>query len=195
MPQIASDASNPDTYGSTSGSFVGTGDNSSSTSNGALLSNTQGQEAGGAIGAFGTAIGDFMSIGADNEAASAYAQAAALAGENIDITKSSTNVQLLQAQRQLAMTTGQQSAAIAANGFAQGSGSGLALYKSSVEQGALAQSLITAQGAVTENAYMAQQQSDLSMEAQAKAKAQGALIGGIGSTLQGVMDVAQMAAG
>ena len=68
------------------------------------------------------------------------------------------------------------------------------IYKSSVEQGALASSLITDQATVTENAYRAQQTSDLSMEAQAKAKAAGAMVGGIASSLQGVLDVAQMAA-
>lgn len=176
-PVISSTAASA---GSSSGSLLG-------------LSASQGQAIGGAVGDFSNAIGDFMSISSDNEAASAYAQAANLAGENIDITKTSTDVQLFQAQRQLAMTTGQQSAAIAANGFAPNSGSGLDIYKASVEQGALAQSLITAQGAVTENAYTAQQQSDLSMEAQAKAKASGALIGGIGSTIAGIASVAALA--
>lgn len=198
MPQIASDASNPLTYGSTTGEFANTASAGSSASSllggsGSLLSGSQASAIGGAVGDFSNALGDFMSISSDNEAASAYAQAAALAGENIDITRSATAVQNLQAQRTLALTTGQQSAAIAANGFAQGSGSGLSLYKSSVEQGALAQSLITAQGAVTENAYTAQQQSDLSMEAQAKAKASGAFMGGIGSTIAGIASVAALA--
>jgi len=93
-----------------------------SNSSGALLSGTQAQEAGGAIGAFGTAIGDFMSIATDKKAAAAYGEAAALAGENINITDTSTKIQKMQAQRQLSMTLGQQSAAIAANGFTQNSG-------------------------------------------------------------------------
>lgn len=194
MPQI--DDSNVDagTWDSTSGSGSGGGAPSDSNSSGALLSSTQGQEAGGAIGAFGTAIGDFMSIGADNEAASAYQQAANIAGENVNITETAALIQQSQLSRKLAMTYGQQGAATAANGFAPGTGSGMDIYKSSVEQGALASSLITDQATVTENAYRAQQTSDLSMEAQAKAKAAGAMVGGIASSLQGVLDVAQMAA-
>lgn len=195
MPQIASDASMPSTYGSTAGAFTNTGASSASSllGSGSLLSGSQASAIGGAVGDFSNALGDFMSISSDNEAASAYAQAASLAGENIDITRTATSVQLLQSQRQLALTTGQQSAAIGANGFSEGTGSGLDIYKASVQQGALAQGLITAQGQVTENAYTAQEQSDLSMEAQAKAKASGALMGGIGSTIAGIASVAALA--
>lgn len=173
-------------------SYSATG-SSGGNSSGALLSGSQAQMAGGAIGAFGTAIGDFMAIDTDKKAAAAYAQAAALAGENINITETATNIQEAQSKRALAKTLGQQSAAIAANGFAQGTGSGADIYRASVQQGALAQSLITSQGAVTENAYRAQQQADLQLEAQARAKAGADLMGGIFSTAQGILDVAAMA--
>ena len=165
---------------------------SSGGSSSALLTGSQAQMAGGAIGAFGTAVGDFMAIGTDKTAAAAYAQAAALAGENINITETATSVQEAQQKRALAKTLGQQTAAIAANGFQVGTGSGADIYRASVEQGALAQSLITSQGAVTENAYRAQQQADLQLEAQARAKAGSDLMGGIFSTVQGVVGVAAM---
>jgi hypothetical protein len=147
----------------------------------------------GAIGDFGTAIGDFMSIGSDNASAASYDRAAAIAGENVGITEASTLVQGYQQTRELQKTLGAQGASVAANGFTN-SGSALDIARASAEQGALAHSLIVSQGQITENAYRQQQNSDLSMAAAERAKAQGAMIGGITSTLQGVASIATMAA-
>lgn len=191
MPMIASDASNPATYGSTVGAFSSTA-GSTATSSSALLSGSQAASIGSAVGSFGSAISDFMSIGTDQQSAAAYGQAAALAGENIQITQTATNVQVEQAQRQLATVLGQQQAAEAGNGFAVGTGSGRSIAAASAEQGALAQSLITSQGAVQENAYKAQQTADLAMQAQAKAKAGADLFGGIASTISGIASVAAL---
>ena len=171
-------------------SLVGGGGASAGGSSGALLSGSQAAGIGSAIGAFGTAAGDFMSIGSDKQSAAAYGEAASLAGENILITETATTIQAEQAQRQLAKTLGQQSAAIAGNGFEQGSGSGAAIYRASVEQGALAQSLITSQGAVTENSYRSQQQADLQQQAQANAKAKSDMFGGFLSAAEGAIMVA-----
>lgn len=121
-----------------------------------------------------------------------YGEAASLADQNIYIAETATKIKSLQEQRAISSTLGQNMAVAGKSGLSFG-GSSLDIYKSSEEQGSLAQSMITSEGQIQENAYRAQEQSDLVMQSAAQAKEKAAQIAEVTGIFKSVMDVGSMA--
>lgn len=89
------------------------------------------------------------------DSAGSYSRAAEMARENAQIAEKSTDLKLLQSERQIFKTIGGQQADIAGAGFAA-SGTALDLLADSTRQGELTQSLIELQGEIDVNAYLSQ---------------------------------------
>lgn len=177
-------------------------------------------DVGSAIGSFGAAVSDLYSAegakaeqsaleeaaGLAGNAAGLAGQAAGIAASNIPIEEASTALQVFQQQRSLSSTIGTQKAQVGASGFAA-SGSALDLLASSYEQGAIQKGVLTAQGAITENAYreqevgyQTQQQADLAQQATDLGQAQAAgsaakadKLGAITSFAKGALAIAPLA--
>lgn len=81
-----------------------------------------------------------------------YDESGRLAKLNEEYTKQSTEIQNVQAERNILQTIGAQQAEVGAAGLAS-SGSALDLLRSSAQQGALTHQIITQQGAITEAGY------------------------------------------
>lgn len=90
--------------------------------------------------------------------AETYGAAAGLARDNAKIVGKSTDLKLMQTDRQLYDVLGGQASDIAGAGFAA-SGSALDLLADSTTQGELTMSLIELQGEIDENAYKMQAQA------------------------------------
>lgn len=143
-----------------------------------------GQVASSGASGIGAIFSGIQTLEGADKSAAAYAKAAEIAGEDINITKASTAVKSYQAQRTIAQSLGKQRAQVAAAGFSFG-GSAFDLLRSSVEEGALTKSLVASQGAITENNFLQQQNAALAQEAAAKASKTGAwgqIIGGVVQT-------------
>lgn len=129
------------------------------------MPNITGSSVSTGLGDIGSAISDFGSAAADltnaqgaYASSGAYVDASQLSTTNQQISEAATAVQVQQQQRQLYQTIGSQRADVGGAGFAE-SGSALDLMRSSAQQGALAKSLMTEQGAITSTSYL--EQSDL----------------------------------
>lgn len=141
---------------------------------------------GAAIGGIGGAVDSIFGGLGQLKAASGYKKAAAFSDLSASISEQATQIQLLQAQRDIYRTLGGQQADVAGAGLAQ-SGSALDLLRDSTAQGALTKQLITAQGAITTAGYEAEAESYRSMAAAAKKAGKGGILGGI---LKGVATIA-----
>lgn len=122
---------------------------------------------GSGIGDIGSAVSDIFGAIGDEQAQSAYEEEATLAGENANISKTSAAIQEAQESRAVTQAIGTEEADTSAAGFTMG-GNTSDLLRQSMQQGALAKSLITQQGTITTLGYEEQQQA-----AQAKANASG----------------------
>lgn len=129
---------------------------------------------GGAVSDIFGAIGDF-------QAASAYEKEAQYAGENAQISQTSAAIQEAQEQRAITQAVGTEAATTEAAGFTMG-GNASDLMRQSLQQGALAKSLISQQGAITTLGYEEQQQA-------AGAKATASNTAGAGGIIGGVLKV------
>jgi hypothetical protein len=101
----------------------------------------------------------------DLAAAADYGQAENIAKQNSAIEQENTAVQVYQQQRTVAKTIGTAQAQMGASNVSGGSGQ--YLIKSSLQQGALARSLIQTQGSIQENAFLDQAEAYDAMEQQA----------------------------
>ena len=88
----------------------------------------------------------------------AYGEAATLAEQNAQYTKTSTAIQEAQANRELLMSTGKTQSEVAGAGFAA-SGSALDILRSSAAQGSLQKAVVGQQGLITEAGYKEQASS------------------------------------
>jgi hypothetical protein len=118
----------------------------------------------------GFAAGD--KIKGDLAEGASYTEAAQLAEQNVQITAMSTAIQEVQQQRELYMSMGRTTAAVAGAGFAN-SGSALDILRSSAQQGALKSAVIGQQGLATEAGYQEQAASYDAMAAAASSAAHG----------------------
>lgn len=116
------------------------------------------------------------------EAAGAYEDAAEFAGQSADLTKTSTQIQLVQKDRELFNVLGGQKSDIASSGFLETAGV-LDIIRDSAQQGSLSKQLVAHQGLITELGFRAQQSS---YEAQATA----AEMQGYGSIGEGIFGAA-----
>lgn len=103
----------------------------------------------------------------DRAEAENYDLASALAGQNADFTRQSTDVKTTQAQRQEYLALGQTSADVAGAGF-QMSGTGLDLMRMGAQQAALSKAVLSQQGLITEAGYKEQQTAYTKMAAAAR---------------------------
>lgn len=136
---------------------------------------------------FGGAVTDLFAAKGGTASASSYEEAAALARQNAQITKQSTDIQEAQLSRQLYKTVGKQQAQFGGAGLAT-SGSALDIMRDSASQGAVAKAITAGQGAITENSYAEQagMYSGLAKAAKTTSTANtvGGLIQGAGGALQ-----------
>lgn len=87
-----------------------------------------------------------------------YTEAAALAGQNAEFTRQSTDVKQAMADRAIYKGMGATQVGISGSGFTN-SGSALDLLRMGASEGALQHQLIGQQGLITEEGYKVQQQS------------------------------------
>lgn len=135
----------------------------------------------------GGAVSDIFSGLASLEKAKGYKAeargfdtAARLAGENIDLARSSTEIQAMQAQRKELKIIGGQIADVAGAGFGSG-GTALDLLAESNRQASLEQALIGVQGDIQENAYETQQASFTAQAQAARSAAKASSFSATGS--------------
>lgn len=118
-----------------------------------------------------------------------YGEAAQLALQNEQFTKTSTEIQKAQANRELLLAQGRTQGEVAGAGFSL-SGSALDILRSSASQSALQKAVISQQGLITEAGYKEQAQSYQLMK-QAAGQAAGAeKTAAIGSFIAGGIDIA-----
>jgi hypothetical protein len=123
---------------------------------------------GGAVSSLFGAIGSAQS-------AQSYQEAATLAGQQAQIAKESTAIQLQQQTRNIYQTISGQQADVAGAGLAA-SGSAQALLRSSASQGALTKALTTAQGQITATGYQEQANAYTGMASAAKSASTGGFL-------------------
>lgn len=126
----------------------------------------------------GGAVSDLFGAAGSRKAAGSYGEAATIAEQNALIAENATKIKETQLNRQIYQTIGTQQSDIAGAGLAE-SGSALDLLRSSAEQGSLAKSLATQQGAITENSYKEQAQQFNSMADAANGTSTAQTIGGV----------------
>jgi len=132
----------------------------------------------GGFADLGGAVSDLFSAEGDAAEASAYTQAAKIAGQMAEVSQDSTRIQETQAQRQIFQVMGAQSAQVAGAGLAS-SGSSQALMRSSASQGALQKQLIQQNGDIQTAGYEAEESSYNGMASAAKAASSGGIFGGL----------------
>lgn len=136
----------------------------------------------GAINSIGSAVSDLFAAQGDRAEAARYTEAAQLAHEEALFTESATNVQEMQATRQIQQAVGGVEAGYAGGGLSLGGSAGDVL-RESAQQGALTTALIQYQGAETQYGYEEQSRSYAQMAQAARRAAGGA---GIAAAIQGV---------
>jgi hypothetical protein len=127
------------------------------------LSNATFSDLGGAVSDLFAASGARTKAQGDLIEAQNYGLAAALAGQNVEFEKVSTNVKEAQADREIFQTTSSAQANEASSGFAE-AGSAIDILRDSASQGALQKAVLGQQGLIQEAAYTEQQQSYLNMQ-------------------------------
>lgn len=133
---------------------------------------------GGALGDFGSAVSDIFGAIGDEQSAAAYTKEAQIAGENANISQTSAAIQEAQETRAVTQAVGTEEATTSGAGFTMG-GNASDLLRQSLQQGALAKSLITQQGEITTLGYQEQQQAAQAKAAASKAAAGGGFLGGL----------------
>ena len=124
----------------------------------------------------------------DAAAASAYGQAAKLAGQNAQQEKAAYNLQAVQTARAVEQTQGTAIADAADNGGML-SGSAGDIIRSNANQGNLAVQLVTTGGQIQVNSYLQQQQAYLAQQQAAEAAAKAAEAGAFGGIIGGAVGI------
>jgi hypothetical protein len=130
-----------------------------------------------------------------------YSEAATLALQNEQFTKTSTGIQTAQNEREVSMSLGKTQAEVAGAGFAD-SGSAVDILRDSASQGALKSAVINQQGFSTEAGYQEQAESYTNMANAADAAAKGESLAQVGdfvsagiSAVAGIFSLGTDAAG
>ncbi len=147
---------------------------------------------GSGLSFLGGAVDDIFGMFGSQKAGGAYKKAAAIAGENVLLSKTATDIQRAQVGIQTYQALGKQSAQTAAAGFNTTEGSAGDLLRSSAQQAALAKQLVTTQGEITTKGYEQQQQA---YQGQADAASMAAKGQGAGGFLNAVSGIASLAVG
>lgn len=140
------------------------------------------------FGDFGGAVSDIFGAIGSEKAAAAYTKEAQIAGENANISKTSAAIQEAQAARQVTQAIGSEEATTSAAGFTMG-GNASDLLRQSIQQGALAKSLITQQGEITTRGYLEEQQAAQGKAAASKTQATGGFLGGLLGAAGGIASI------
>lgn len=143
---------------------------------------------GGAVSSIFGGIGAEASAGGYEAAADAYGKAARIATQNANLTLYSTQIQEAQQERKFEKVTGAETAATAGANLSGGTAGDL--MRSSIQQGALARSVIQAQGAVNRNAFLEQATAYEGMQGQAEGAASAAHSSAMGGFLGGALGIA-----
>lgn len=136
------------------------------------------------FGVLGGAAGDLLGGLGSFAAAKGYKKAAKFARQNARLAHIATEIENRQQERQIYQVVGAGQAAIGAAGFSL-SGSAIDLMKSSAQQGSLDQALISNQGLIEENTYLAQ-------AAEYEAARKGGILGGLGGIVKAGIGIASL---
>jgi hypothetical protein len=143
---------------------------------------------GGFIQSQGTAAADQAKAAGYTQEAALFNQAAGVAGENIQISQNSTQLQQYISMRQLGITQASDVSQIAGGNF-QLSGTAQYVMRENATMGGVASAILGQQGAIQTNAYQLQQYS-LQAEAQkATTDAQAARAAASAATSQGFLGI------
>lgn len=136
----------------------------------------------------GGAVSELFGAVGDEQAAAAYTKEAQIAGENANIAQTSANIQTAQEARAVTQAIGSEEATTASGGFTMG-GNASDLLRQSLQQGALATSLVKQQGAINVLGYQEQEQAAQGKAAASKTAGTGGFLGGalkIGGAIAGL---------
>ncbi len=130
-----------------------------------------------AFSAAGGAVSDLFGGLGQLSAAKGYKKAAKLAGENAIIAQQSADIQRVQTEREVYKALGGIQADVGGAGLVMG-GSALDIIRASAQQGALAENLVSMQGAINVKGYQQEAASYSAMAKASKASGIGGIIGG-----------------
>lgn len=146
------------------------------------------QAVGGDIGG---AVSDIFGAIGDEQAASAYEKEAQIAGQEAQISQTSAAIQGAQMARAVTQAVGTEAAGTEAAGFTMG-GNASDLMRQSLQQGALAKSLIAQQGAINTLGFQQQEQAAQGKAAASKTAGAGGFLGGLVKGASAVAGIASL---
>lgn len=132
---------------------------------------------GGILKGLGSAVSDIFGGIGDEQAAAAYGKEAQIATQEAQISETSAAIQEAQETRAVTQAVGTEEATTASAGFTMG-GNASDLMRQSIQQGALAKSLIEQQGTITTLGYQEQAEAAQGKASASKTSATGSFIGG-----------------
>lgn len=135
-------------------------------------------DAGAALSGAGSAVDALFGGIGQLQAAKGYKKSAAFSDLSANISRQATDIQAVQADREIYRTIGGAKADFGGAGLSLAGGA-LDIIRDSASQGALTKQLIQAQGAITTAGYEAEAESYRSMAAAAKTAGKGGILGGI----------------
>lgn len=142
---------------------------------------------GGAVADFGMAAGSEEASKGDFAAAVSYTRAQQISQKNEQIAKSSTEIQQAQLARKVEMAVGTERAQTAGANLEGGSAGDL--LRMSVQQGALAKTLLSEQGQINVNAYAQQSEAYGAMASSAVAAGNAAAAAAAGQQGAGIFNL------
>jgi hypothetical protein len=140
------------------------------------------------LGDFGGAVSDLFGAYGSEQAAQAYEKEATIAGQNAAISQTSAQIQEAQETRAVTQAVGTEEATTSSAGFTMGGNAG-DLLRQSLQQGALAKSLITQQGTITTLGFEEQQQAAQGKAAASQTQAGGGLFGSLLKGAAGILSI------
>ena len=140
------------------------------------------------IGDFSGAVKDIFGGLGQQQSASTYRQAAAIAGQNADYAGESAAIRTYQVERKAYQTVSGQAADVASAGFAN-SGSALDLLRDSTAQGHLSSAASQIQGQMDINNYKQSQTAYLGEATAADTAAKGDFIGSAMKLVGGIASI------
>lgn len=157
------------------------------------LSSSQFSAAGGAVSDLFGGLADLSKASGSEAEAKQYDLAAALARQNEQFSKTSTEIKEMQQSRQIYQGISGTEAAVAGAGFAA-SGSALDILRDSASQGALTKAVIGQQGKIEQAGYEEQAKSYDIMAQASRDAASGDTLGAIGKFVGTAINVAAVLA-
>lgn len=144
-------------------------------------------ELGSGISSIFGGIGSEAAASGYRQAAEAYGQAAHIAGQNANLEVYATKIQSAQTERKVEEAIGSETADVAGANLAGGTAGDL--MRSSIQQGALATSIVNTQGAINRNSFLQQAEAYTAMQGEASAAASAASASGLGGILGGALSI------